>query len=356
MIKYNNLTTQLDTIFTIDPIGSRDLDDAVSIRKHGLQYSVITYISDVVAVLEYYNLWNHLTLQVATLYTCDKIYTMLPTSLSNDICSLLEGNLRKVICTEFIIEDNIIKDVKFYPKTIYITKNYSYEEDSLLNCKQYQTLYHIIQTLQLPFKYTIKNSHDVVEVLMILTNYYSAKELAKKQAGIFRKVDYKESNETGELEEFLSRWKWMKSEYVVYDRSLYNNLEHDMLQLDMYTHVTSPIRRLVDILNQIILYNNISDTARVFYKRWIDNINAINKSMKAIKKIERYSTILYHVNSFPEQIYTAYILDNNQVYIPELQQVYKLTAIGYVHEKITVKIYIFWNDYKQKIRLMQIKE
>ena len=210
--------------------------------------------------------------------------------------------------------------------------------------------------MKLPFKYEINDSHDVVEVLMILTNYYSAKELAKRHAGIFRKVEFKGDNTLcGEIEEFLSRWKWMKSEYVVYNDSLQNNLCHDMLQLDMYTHITSPIRRLVDILNQIVIYDfNVSEEAIEFYTKWIKNIDSINLSMKAVKKIERYSTLLHSVAEYPEKIYKAYILDQNQIYIPDLQQVYKFKTLGEVYKKINIKVYIFWNDYKQKIRLMQV--
>ena len=356
IISQNNSIIQEETIFTIDPIGSRDLDDALSIRKNETKYIITTYISDVVAILEQYQLWNRLTSQVATLYTRDKIFSLLPRSLSNNICSLLEGQIRNVICTEFTIEDNEIIGVKLYSKKVLITTNYYYEENRLVCLECYQELYKVLQNLKIPFKYEINNSHDVVEVLMILTNYYSAKELAKKKAGIFRKVEFKGDNTSnGELEEFLSRWKWMKSEYVSYDDTLQDNLHHDMLQLDIYTHITSPIRRLVDILNQIVLYNfNVSNKAIEFYTKWIKRIETINKSMKAIKKIERYSTLLYHVVEYPDKIYRAYILDQNQVYIPDLQQVYKLKTIGEDNQKISVKVYIFWNDYKQKIRLMQV--
>ena len=38
----------------------------------------------------------------------------------------------------------------------------------------------------------------------------------------------------------------------------------------------------------------------------------------------------------------------------DLQQVYKLKVVGKEYQEIKVKIYIFWNDHKQKIRLMQI--
>ena len=260
------------------------------------------------------------------------------------------------MCTEFIIKDTEIIDVKLYRKKVSITTNYYYEQEKLLSSENYQLIYNVLQTLKLPFKYVINDSHDVIEVLMILTNYYSAKELAKKQAGIFRKVEFKENTtSSGELEEFLSRWKWMKSEYIGYDDSLQDDLHHDMLQLDMYTHITSPIRRLVDILNQIVLYDfNVSEEAIEFYTKWIKCIDTINLSMRAIKKIERYSTLLYRVAEYPEKIYKAYILDQNQVYIPDLQQVYKLKTLGEEYKKINIKVYIFWNDYKQKIRLMQV--
>ena len=355
-VNHKNNIVQSENIFTIDPIGSRDLDDALSIKKTCSQYIITTYISDVVAILEQYHLWNQLTSQVATLYTRDKIFSMLPTLLSNDMCSLLEGQIRNVICTEFIIEDNEITDIKLYRKKVLITTNYYYEEKKLLSSMNYQLIYTILQNLNIPFKYEINDSHDVVEVLMILTNYYSAKELAKKHAGIFRKVEFKGDNVLcGEIEEFLSRWKWMKSEYVGYDDSLPDNLRHDMLRLDMYTHITSPIRRLVDILNQIVIYDfNVSEEAIEFYTKWIKNIDSINLSMKAVKKIERYSTLLYCVAEYPEKIYKAYILDQNQIYIPDLQQVYKLKTSGEVYQKINIKVYIFWNDYKQKIRLMQV--
>ncbi len=356
-IEYSTIL-QEETIFTIDPIGSRDLDDALSIKKDGSRYIIKTYISDVVSILENYKLWNLLTSQVATVYTQNKIYTMLPALLSNNMCSLLENQVRKVICTEFIIEANKIIEIKLYKKNIFIKTNYYYEEDRLLKLEDYQDLYLVLKKLELPFDYDIKDSHDVVEVLMILTNYYCAKELVKKQGGIFRKVDFKgDTSVNGELEQFLSRWKWMKSEYVGYDDSLDMNLFHDMLQLDIYTHITSPIRRLVDILNQIVIHDfNLSDEAVNFYHTWIKNIKVINENMKAIKKIERYSTLLHSIEESPEKIYCAYILNKYQVYIPELQLVYKLNGIGKEYEKISIKIYIFWNDYKQKIRLMQIME
>ena len=74
----------------------------------------------------------------------------------------------------------------------------------------------------------------------------------------------------------------MKSEYVGYDDSL-DNLFHDMLQLEIYTHITSPIRRLVDILNQIVLHDfNLSDEAINFYHMWVKNIKIINENLKAI--------------------------------------------------------------------------
>ena len=48
---------------------------------------------------------------------------------------------------------------------------------------------------------------------------------------------------------------------------------HDMLELDSYVHITSPIRRLVDLLNIMVLQEKeglyqMSEKARKFYDYW----------------------------------------------------------------------------------------
>ena len=45
-----------------------------------------------------------------------------------------------------------------------------------------------------------------------------------------------------------------------------------MLELDAYVHITSPIRRLVDMLNMMMMLDRcgwkMSEKAKAFYARW----------------------------------------------------------------------------------------
>ena len=145
-----------------------------------------------------------------------------------------------------------------------------------------------------------------------------------------------------------------------------------MLKLDCYVHITSPIRRLVDILNQIqfSLHNKLikfSKQASNFYLYWEQNIEFINTSMKSIRKIQTDCALLDLVNTEPsilEKNYSGYCVDiiemSNSlfqyiIYIPKLS----LTGRIIHSEKLSMyfeykfSLYLFKNEntFKKKIRI-----
>ena len=62
-------TDETRFIFTIDPKGSKDLDDGFSIRTTSENCSWLDiYISNVPVFLEKWNLWNHLSSRVSSIY------------------------------------------------------------------------------------------------------------------------------------------------------------------------------------------------------------------------------------------------------------------------------------------------
>jgi len=73
-----------------------------------------------------------------------------------------------------------------------------------------------------------------------------------------------------------------------------------------YVHVTSPIRRMVDLLNQIILaaseqlVTERSHTANQFLDKWLENINGLNKDMKTIRKVQTDCQLLERCTNNPE--------------------------------------------------------
>ena len=59
-----------------------------------------------------------------------------------------------------------------------------------------------------------------------------------------------------------------------------------------YLHITSPLRRLVDLLNQLILTKELfpsflSLDACFFLNEWTKKIDFINRSMKSIRKVQK---------------------------------------------------------------------
>jgi len=103
-----------------------------------------------------------------------------------------------------------------------------------------------------------------------------------------------------------------------------------------YTHITSPIRRLVDLLNMIKIqetlgFLNLSEDMNKFYNYWIDNLDYINTTMRAIRKIQIDCNILnmcVNNKTIIEKAYTGYVFDKvdrenkysqYNVYLPELK-------------------------------------
>ena len=65
---------------------------------------------------------------------------------------------------------------------------------------------------------------------------------------------------------------------------------HNHLELDTYLHISSPIRRLVDLLNLIQIQEDLglfkfTDSAYKFYAKWISKLDYINTTMRSIRKV-----------------------------------------------------------------------
>ena len=338
--------------FSIDPSGCSDFDDAFSIEPN----KISIYIANVPLMIDHLNIWEHLTSRVSTIYLPDKKYSMLPLILSENICSLKSGTPRLVFAMDSYLDGNTIIDIKYSNCMIYVFKNYIYEEPSLLVCNHYKLLKEI--TIKLSEKYNyidcITDSHDIVCYLMILMNYHCAQSMATIGNGIYRVVKKSESKD---VPKFL---KILNSSGGLYTTE---NAAHEMLELDSYIHITSPIRRLVDILNMIKFQENmgviLSPDAAIFYDKWIVKLDYINTATKDIRKIQNNCTLLDAVENNPEllsTIYDGYCFDNNSVYLPELKLVSRIKIDIALYEKRQFKLFLFKdeNEIVRKVRLQLI--
>ena len=163
-----------------------------------------------------------------------------------------------------------------------------------------------------PFIPSIDDSHDVVTYLMVFMNYNTAKTTITHRNGIFRNVVTEVPVETSIPETidrdalmFFKMWNNSSAQYIDLSQLPTDvKLTHDLLKMDAYLHITSPIRRLVDLLNMIKIQenmglNNLSNHAKLFYEEWADKIDYINTTMRSIRKVQNecsfmliYSTIL----------------------------------------------------------------
>jgi exoribonuclease R len=259
-------------VFTIDPRGSLDFDDGFSIKPLDNGNTLVSiYIANVTIWLDALNLWQSFSKRISTIYLPDKKRPMLPTILSDCLCSLQAKAKRVafVLDMELSAPDpnqygNVqIVSYKFSNCLVRVSKNYVYEEPDLLKNKQYTQLFDIVSQLCYKTKYVkgIRDSHDVVCYLMVLMNYTCAKEMLQKRVGIFRSALIKKDCAApivdtdvlpDDVTQFIKIWNSTSGQYIDISADSEVSISHDLLDLEAYIHITSPIRRLVDLLNIII--------------------------------------------------------------------------------------------------------
>lgn len=384
-VKYPDIVDRTNNtewnIITIDPPNSQDFDDAFSIRalENGMQQLSI-YISNVTIWMDVLNLWDSFSRRISTIYLPDRKRPMLPTILSDCLCSLQEKHTRLAFVMDIIIDGDLITDIKYSNCMIRVTKNYCYEERALLESENYNAILETTKTLTKNYKYinNVRNSHEMVCYLMILMNYNTAKNLISHNNGIFRYTIMKKEVAVPEslpedVGKFIKIWNSAAGQYI--DVSCLEEgqtISHDLLEMDAYVHITSPIRRLVDLLNIIQFQENtgiikLSENAGLFYKKWIDDLEYINTTMRSIRRVQSDCNLLHMCASSPEILdkkYVGYVFDKiirndglfqYVVYLPELKMASRVTFRENIENYALreYKLYVFHDEekFKKKIRL-----
>lgn len=368
-------------VFTIDPTSSTDLDDGFSIQTTEDAYHVSIYISNVTIWMDVLNLWDSFSRRISTIYLPDRKRPMLPTILSDCLCSLLENCTRIAFVMDLFIHKQTgeVLEMKFSNCMINVYKNYRYEEEELLKDTNYQSLMSVAKMLSLKYKYIphLRNSHDLVCYLMIFMNYHCAKDMLSFKNGIFRSTII-HSNMTvskdipDEIANTIKIWNSSCGQYINGADINDTNVRHELLDMDAYIHITSPIRRLVDLLNIIQFQKNrnliqLSENVDVFYKKWIDDIDYINTTMRAIRKVQIDCSFLDLCHNNPDTLikeYDGYLFDKLtrsdgltqfMVYLPEIKMMSRITIRENINnfDRQKFKLYLFHNEnkFKKKIRL-----
>ena len=144
-----------------------------------------------------------------------------------------------------------------------------------------------------------------------------------------------------------------------------------------YVHVTSPIRRLIDLLNQVIIYRHyglvrsVTPGAEMFLNDWINRLDYINTSMRSIKKLQNDCSLLYNCITTPkylEEKHNGVVFDkvrrnngsfNYTVYLEDLNIISRLTThvelIEYTVNKFQLYLFDSEHNVKRKIKLQLVQ-
>jgi len=365
-------------IISIDPHNSLDFDDAFSLvtREDGIQ-QLSVYISNVTIWMDVLQLWDSFSRRISTIYLPDKKRPMLPTILSDCLCSLQQSVTRVAFVMDLFIKDGEILEIKYGNSLIQVYKNYCYEETKLYEDYKYHEILELVKTLSKKYSYMdrIRDSHDVVCYLMIMMNYNCAKHLLPHKSGIFRSTLITRevvipTHVPEETAAFIKIWNSSTGQYI--DCSEIVNTRHEFMNMEAYIHITSPIRRLVDLLNMIKFQQvngmiHLSEKSGEFYEKWLHDLEYINTTMRSIRKVQCDSTMLDLCSNHPEIMDKSYDgclfdkINRNDglfqyiVFLPELKLSARITCRESLEnfEYRKFKLFLFHNEdkFKKKIRL-----
>lgn len=349
-------------IFTIDNPGTIDFDDAFSIETLETQIKITIYISNVPFMLTKHNLWQYFHLfqeRVASIYLPNKKIPLFPIKLS-ELCSLSSGQERPAFAFSLYIDKdtNQICHHDFHCKNVSISTNYIYDADELLSNTNYIQL---LQTIQTTFNKNIQQSNEVVETLMIFMGEKCAEQMDN---GIYL-LQTETETETPIPIPTPQKYKSYNSLYVLEKNE------------KPYMHITSPIRRIVDIVNMTQFIINIeseksqpssfSPEIQKYICNVKQNITQLNTTMKSIKKAQSQCRLYYLFKNQPiNTLYNGIIFDKRETKTPDIYSYsvylteYKFTTTIKTREceekEEKFHLYLF-NDattLKQKIKLQSL--
>ena len=293
----------------IDPPRCRDIDDAISIL--GDHYAIT--IADVAAWVKL-NPWlaEGAAAQGQTIYSTDGVVLrpMLPDALSEDLISLHYGVRRAGIALEFDwTPEEGFRNVDLGRVDVIVTGSYTYESAHKITEFPVQKLKALVEYIQGD---PCDDPHVWVETLMLFYGRTAGMALQEMGKGILRCQTPPDREKLARYESVCPAAALLCQSAATY-MAAPEATPHYGLE-SYYCHVTSPIRRWVDIVNQSALMDE-----EIAY-----DLEQINLRDKQLKKYRRDLFFLDQLE-YPVQPIAAKVVDlresKTKLWVPSWKRV-----------------------------------
>jgi len=309
-------------VWTIDGPMTRDFDDALSLRVEEDRVYLGIHIADVSSVIEPDTLLDEEASQRGTsLYLPRHQIPMLPVALSQEALSLKQGCDRPAISLIAVLDrDGNLLESRFVPSLVRVEKQWTYDEvnESFDREPHFWQMRRLSQLLQ---------QKRLDQGALVLSLPEIAVEVTAQGAVALHKVE-QDTPSRGMVAEFMIFYNWLAARfckehqipaiyrcqeapaerlspeetryiyYVFKQRRKLSPLSihtdpkpHSSLGVDMYTTVTSPIRRYYDLLVQRQIKNYLCRGVPLYTREEVEKKRLVlDPLLKSIELLTRKST------------------------------------------------------------------
>ena len=331
-----------------------------------------------------------------SIYLPNNVINMIPKIFAEQICSFIKNeqeqennNTHKPALVLHILwnnTNNIIVKQELKIENVMVKHNFVYDTQDLLKYEPYSMLFDVVKKIN-ELKHfetcqTIHDSHDVVAYLMTFMNFYVMEWLETRNIPCIYRINQKRNiqqlpQNLQHLERKIGNYA---GEYSI-DKQSYDENKSDCI---IWTHITSPMRRLADLTNMISislhLFPTIYEPLKDFRDYCLTIVPRINNEYKYSRRIgldcELFNFIKHQsTNLITDKVFEGIIIDiepnksttespgNNThiqdyiIYIEELSRMFDVRNIGNKYElydNVKCRIILFDKGYniKQKVRVM----